>query len=66
MTDNVDIPNGKDIPPEIYHYIRISPEGKTYLPVVFIDELSMRLRDLSKVSFITVLIFYRVFNHRKA
>ena len=51
MTDSVDLPKeGKDIPPEIYHYIRLSPGGKSYLPIVFVNELTMRLRDLVKIN----------------
>ena len=51
MTDKVDMPQAADqIPSEIYHLIRFNPGGKFYLPMVFFDELSMRIRDLVKIN----------------
>lgn len=45
MTDPVSIPK-KEAPPEFYWLMRVSGDQKHYLPIVYIDELSLRLRDL--------------------
>ena len=49
MTDIVKIPRN-EIPPELYSILRIqqgqTAKRKTYLPLVYVDELSQRLRDL--------------------
>ena len=50
MTDSVPIPNNNEIPPEIFHLIRISPSKKSYLPIVFFNELAMRLKELDKIN----------------
>jgi len=50
MTDSIDIPRD-NIPGEVYHLFRMNQDDKkTYLPMIFIDELSMRLRDLVKIN----------------
>ena len=49
MTDLVKIPKN-EIPGEIYHLLRLQKQNgrdsKTYLPMVYVDELSQRIRDL--------------------
>merc|ERR1712083_872023 len=49
MTDIVKIPRD-EIPPELYQILRIqqgqTAKRKTYLPLVYVDELSQRIRDL--------------------
>ena len=49
MTDTVKIPRN-EIPPELYPILRIqqgqTAQRKTYLPLVYVDELSQRIRDL--------------------
>ena len=49
MTDIVKIPRN-EIPPELYSILRIqqgkTAQRKTYLPLVYVDELSQRIRDL--------------------
>ena len=49
MTDIVKIPRN-EIPPELYQMLRIqhgqTTQRKTYLPLVYVDELSQRIRDL--------------------
>ena len=49
MTDIVNIPKN-EIPGEIYHLLRLQKQNgrdsKTYLPIVYVDELSQRIRDL--------------------
>ena len=38
-------------PGEVYHLLKINQEEKkSYLPMIFIDELSMRLKDLVKIN----------------
>ena len=49
MTDDVDLPT-KEIPGEIYHLLRMNSDSKSYLPMIFFDELSMRIRDLVKIN----------------
>ena len=45
MTDHVNIP--KDgIPGEIYSLLRLQQNTNNYLPLVYVDELSQRLKDL--------------------
>ena len=49
MTDIVKIPRN-EIPQELYSILRIqqgkTTQRKTYLPLVYVDELSQRIRDL--------------------
>ena len=49
MTDLVNIPKN-EIPGEIYHLLRLQKQNtrdsKIYLPIVYVDELSQRIRDL--------------------
>ena len=49
MTDLVNIPRN-EVPGEMHHLLRLQKqsgrESKTYLPIVYIDELSQRIRDL--------------------
>ncbi|TRY79311.1 hypothetical protein TCAL_02002 [Tigriopus californicus] len=49
MTDLLDMPKS-DIPPEIYYLMRQGPDKKHYLPILYIDELSLRIRDLREVN----------------
>lgn len=49
MTDDVQLPL-KNIPGEVYHLIRLNTDAKSFLPLIFFDELSMRLRDLVKIN----------------
>ena len=49
MTDDINLPT-RDIPGEIYHLIRMNSDSKSYLPMIFFDELSMRIRDLVKIN----------------
>ena len=49
MTDLVNIPKN-EIPGEMYHLLRLQKqngkETNKYLPIVYVDELSQRIRDL--------------------
>lgn len=38
------------VPHEIYKYLRLTPDYNDYLPILYIDELSFRLKDLEIVS----------------
>ncbi|XP_012944490.1 cleft lip and palate transmembrane protein 1-like protein [Aplysia californica] len=38
------------LPGEIYHLLRMSKDGKYYLPIVFIDELGYRIKDLLPIN----------------
>ncbi len=50
MSDEVRMPTN-EVPPELYHLMRKSPkDAGRYLPVVYVDELSLRLRDLRVVN----------------
>eukprot|EP00095_Tigriopus_kingsejongensis_P010369 snap_masked-scaffold933_size79438-processed-gene-0.6 protein:Tk10369 transcript:snap_masked-scaffold933_size79438-processed-gene-0.6-mRNA-1 annotation:"hypothetical protein DAPPUDRAFT_315834" len=49
MTDPVRLPRS-DIPPELYYLMRLSADQREYLPIVYVDELSLRLRDLRRVN----------------
>merc|ERR1719203_2385586 len=50
MIDDIDIPRD-NVPGEVYHLLKINQEEKkSYLPMIFIDELSMRLKDLVKIN----------------
>lgn len=41
--------NRKEIPGEVFRYLRVGPDGR-YLPVVYIDQLSFRTRDLVQIN----------------
>lgn len=41
--------NRREIPGEVFRYLKVGPDGK-YLPVVFIDQLSFRTRDLVQIN----------------
>jgi hypothetical protein len=49
MTEDIGLPRN-ELPPELYHLVRMANNGKNYLPLVFFDELSMRIRDLNKLN----------------
>ncbi|KAL8613870.1 hypothetical protein ACOMHN_032860 [Nucella lapillus] len=38
------------IPGEIYRFLRLTQDGKYYYPILFLDELSFRLKDLQPVN----------------
>lgn len=45
MTDQVTM-EGRQVPGEIAHTMQLTSDRKNYLPIMYVDELSMRLRDL--------------------
>jgi len=45
MADDLSI-DRKAVPYELYKYLKLHPEEGSYLPMVYIDRLSYRLRDL--------------------
>jgi len=45
MTDQVTL-EGRQVPGEIAHTMQLTKDRKNYLPIVYVDELSMRMRDL--------------------
>ena len=49
MADPVNMPK-KEIPGELYYLMRKTENQKHYLPIVYVDELSLRLRDLVVVN----------------
>ncbi len=49
MADPVNMPTN-EIPGELYYLMRKTDNGKQYLPIVYVDELSLRLRDLVVVN----------------
>lgn len=49
MNDHVNMPV-KEIPAELYYLMRKTDDRKKYLPIVYVDELSLRLRDLVVVN----------------
>merc|ERR1712027_221012 len=49
MADPVNMPK-KEIPGELYYLMRKTDNQKHYLPIVYVDELSLRLRDLVLVN----------------
>ncbi len=49
MTDDVKLPTA-EVPPELYHLVRRSPKSGRYLPIVYVDELNLRLKDLVVVN----------------
>ena len=40
----------RQVPGEIAHTMQLTKDRKTYLPILYIDELSMRQRELVKVN----------------
>ena len=69
MTDDIALPLNEALPQEIAYLMRRSPDKKHFLPIVYIDELSSRLRDLVKVnasdSEADVQIVYRPISYGK-
>lgn len=49
MTDQVDM-SLKQVPGELGHVMQLTKDRKQFLPILYIDELSMRLRDLVMVN----------------
>ena len=49
MVDPVNMPKN-EIPGELYYLMRKTENQKRYLPIVYVDELSLRLRDLVVVN----------------
>ncbi|XP_059176493.1 lipid scramblase CLPTM1L-like [Physella acuta] len=49
LNDNITIHKHK-IPGEIYHLLRITRDGKFYYPIVFVDEMAFRTKDLMPVN----------------
>lgn len=49
MTDLLELPKS-EIPPEIFYLMRQAPDKKHYLPILYIDELSLRIRDLREIN----------------
>ncbi len=49
MSDDVKMPT-KNIPPEFLYILRRSQDKNSYLPILYVDELSLRLRDLVVVN----------------
>ena len=45
----------REVPGELGHVMQLTPDRKRFLPLLYVDELSMRLRDLVSSSF---LIFF--------
>ena len=49
MTDQVSM-EGRQVPGEIAHTMQLTKDRKSYLPILYVDELSMRHRDLVRVN----------------
>ena len=49
MTDDLKLPM-KDIPSEIYNLFRMNSDRKSFLPLIYFNELSMRIRELVKIN----------------
>ncbi|XP_076470465.1 lipid scramblase CLPTM1L-like [Babylonia areolata] len=49
MSDPV-VLDRRAIPGEIYRFLRITQDGKYYYPILFLDELSFRIKDLQPVN----------------
>ena len=49
MTDQVSMPP-KQVPGELAHVLSLTKDAKKYLPILFIDELTMRMKDLRVVN----------------
>ena len=41
---------GRQVPGEIAHTMQLTKDRKSYLPILYVDELSMRHRDLVRVN----------------
>jgi hypothetical protein len=49
MGDAVSMPPDQ-VPGELAHYIQLTKDKKKYLPILYVDELTMRMRDLRMVN----------------
>jgi len=49
MTDQVEM-EGRQVPGEIAHTMQLTKDRKNYLPILYVDELNMRMRDLRIVN----------------
>ncbi|KAK7114533.1 hypothetical protein V1264_000586 [Littorina saxatilis] len=49
MSDNITL-DRRAIPGEIYRYLKITSDGKYFYPILFLDELGFRLKDLLPVN----------------
>ena len=44
----------REVPGELGHVMQLTPDRKRFLPLLYVDELSMRLRDLVSSSYFLV------------
>jgi len=49
MTDQVRM-SVREVPGELGHVMQLTPDRKKFLPLLYVDELSMRMRDLVRVN----------------
>ena len=51
----------REVPGELGHVMQLTPDRKRFLPLLYVDELSMRLRDLVSSSYFLVFFTSNVF-----